>query len=146
MIITAVFAGALAGAILLLLSHLAPLFGAGNFIRDIDRPHIFGREVTHREAHFLGILVHMLISAWFGGLYAALVKIGIFSGYDALPILGWSVVMSVFVGGIVLPFEGHGLFGVKEDSWFPVDLFLTNIGWAVLFWWILSLWRNVIMY
>jgi len=143
MILTATVAGAFAGAVILLFSHLAPFVGAGNFVRDIDDPHIFGREVTHREAHFLGILVHLVISAWFGGLYAALVFWGVLSGYDFGSILGWGVVMSFFLGGVVLPLEGHGIFGSREDPWFPVDLVLTNIGWSVIFWWILSLWRIV---
>ena len=144
MILTSAVAGVLAGAIVLFLSHVAPIFGAGNFVKDIDDPHIFGKEVTHREAHFLGILVHLLVSAWFGGIYGWFVGLGIFGGYGLPSILGWGVVLSVFVGGVVLPLEGHGIFGVREDAWFPVDLFLANIVWSVLFWWILSLWRIVI--
>jgi len=140
MILTAAFAGILAGAIVLLLSHLAPLVGGGNFVRDIDKPHVFGREVMHREAHLLGILLHVLVSGWFGAIFAWLVRVGIFQNFDFVSIIGWGVVLSVFVGGVVLPLEGHGVFGVKEDSWFPVDLFLTNIGWSILFWWILRLW------
>lgn len=143
MILTSAFVGVTSGAIMLFLSHLAPLFGAGNFVRDIDKPRIFGKEVLPREAHFLGILMHLLVSGWFGAMFAALVGWGIFSGYDLLSILGWGVVLSVFVGGVVLPLEGHGLFGVKEDAWFPVDLFLTHVGWSVIFWWMLNLWHIV---
>ncbi len=144
MIFTATVAGVLAGAIVLFLSHVAPLFGAGNFVKDLDNPHIFGRKVTHREMHLLGILTHLLVSAWFGGIYGWLVVVGIFSGYGLFLILGWSVILTLFVGGVILPLDGHGLFGVREDAWFPVDLFLANIGWAILFWWILNLWRIVI--
>ncbi len=140
MILIALASGTIAGVIMLLFSHLAPVFGAGNFVRDIDQPRLFRRTVTRREGHFVGILVHILLSAIFGGGYAYLAELGIFPGYHLLSILGWSVVLTVFVGGVLLPIEGHGIFGVKEDAWFPVDLFLTTIGWGVLFWWIVRLW------
>ncbi len=139
MLLFALAAGAMSGVILLFFSHLAPAFGAGNFIRDLDQPHIFGQPVTRREAHLLGALVHVLVATLFGGIYAYLVMLHIFLGYELLSLLGWSLVLSLFVGGIVMPLEGHGLFGVKEDTWFPVDLVLTNAVWSLLFWWIMQM-------
>lgn len=144
MILFAAAVGAIAGAILLFFSHIAPVFGAGNFIRDIDKPHVFGRSVTRREAHAVGALVHIVFASTFGGLFAYLVDIGIFLEFDLLSLLGWSLLMTLFVGGIVLPLEGHGVFGVKEDAWFPVDLLMTNVLWAVLFWWFIGLWPVLI--
>jgi hypothetical protein len=140
MLLTALFAGALAGAIMLLLSHLAPFIGAGNFVRDLDNPHFFGKQITQREAHFLGILIHLFLSAGFGGIFALLVMGGVVTGYGFGTLMIWGVVVTMFMGGVVLPLEGHGLFGTREDAWFPVDLFLTNMGWALLFWWMIHLW------
>lgn len=140
MILTALAAGAIAGALLLFFSHVAPMFGAGNFLRDIDEPHVFGTSITRREAHLIGALLHILISAAFGGLFALFVEAGVFSDIGLLSLLGWSVVMTVFVGGVVMPLEGHGIFGVKEDAWFPVDLFVTNVFWAILFWGMMRMW------
>ena len=135
-------AGVIAGAVMLFLAHLAPVFGAGNFVRDLDEPHLFRREISRREAHLVGVLVHLLMTAAFGGLYAYLVIAGIFADFTLPSVLGWGFVVTLFMGGVVMPIEGHGVFGVREDAWFPVDLFLTHAGWAVVFWWIIRLWPN----
>ncbi|MFZ2804408.1 MAG: hypothetical protein WA001_04245 [Patescibacteria group bacterium] len=144
MIAAALAFGALAGAFLLFLAHVAPSFGAGNFVRDIDEPHFFGRDISHREAHFLGMLMHLTLSGIFGGLYAYFVSAGVFTDYSLLPILGWGFLTSVFIGGVILPLEGHGIFGIKEDAWFPIDLVLTSLVWAVLFWGLMHLWPSLI--
>lgn len=140
MILIAAVAGAIAGSIMLFLSHLAPALGAGNFVKDIDKPRFFGKVITRREAHFVGILAHIFLAAAFGAVYAYLFTLGIYEDFGVRNLLGWSVVTTIFAGGVALPLEGHGFFGVKEDPWFPVDLFLTNVGWAVIFWWIMRLW------
>ena len=140
MILAAMVSGMLAGAILLFLSHLAPLFGAGNFIRDLDRPKLLGRALSYREAHFLGILVHLTMSGVFAAAYAWLVMLQIFPGFYLIPLIGWGLILSLVTGGILLPLEGHGIFGTKEDAWFPVDLVLTNVFWSIVFWWLIRLW------
>jgi len=140
MIAIAFSAGCIAGAILLFLSHVAPMFGAGNFLRDMDEPRLFGKFITRREAHVVGAFAHLLISGLAGAAYGALIRMNVIPDFGFLPILGWSVVLSIAMGGIILPLEGHGLFGVKEDVWFPVDLFLTNILWGILFWGMMRLW------
>lgn len=145
MILIAAMAGTLAGIVMLLLSHLAPIVGAGNFVRDIDTPRVFGKEISRREATIIGALVHLIVSALFGALYAYAVRIGLTDGFRLLPLLGWSVVLSLFMGGVILPLEGHGIFGTREDAWFPVDLFVTNAIWAILFWWLIRLWSTLIV-
>lgn len=132
--------GIIAGSILLLVAHMAPYFGAENVIQDIDRPTLFGNALTRRESHLLGALVHLAASALFGLEYAFLVQMRVFDDVSLISILGWGVVFALFVGGVLLPLEGHGLFGVKEDAWFPVDLFLTSVLWSVVFWWLMKLW------
>jgi hypothetical protein len=122
-----------AGAVLLLLSHIAPRFGAGAFVRDLDQVCILGHDCSRREAHFIGIALHLGLSLIFGALFAYGVQEGVASGFHTLPLLGYAIALTIFTGGVVLPLEGHGLFGVKEDAWFPVDLLITNILWAFLF-------------
>lgn len=141
LILSAMGAGLCAGAVILFLSHIAPHFGAGNFVRDLDQPVLFGKHITKREAHFVGILVYLVLSLLFGGLFGFLVSLGILQ-IHFLSIIGWSVILALIYGGIVLPLEGHGLFGVKEDPWFPVDLFLSYLLWAVIFWWLMRLWLS----
>ncbi len=140
MYLTAASAGIIAGVIILFLAHVAPRFGAGNFVRDVDQPRIFGKELTRRESHLVGVLTHLAISGVFGCLYAILIHFGIFQSFGILPILIWSAVLCVFMGGVIIPLEGHGIFGIKEDAWFPVDLLVSNILWGVLFWMTMRLW------
>ncbi|MFA5935848.1 MAG: hypothetical protein WC787_03275 [Patescibacteria group bacterium] len=145
-ILPAMAAGASAGGILLLLSHVAPLFGAGNFVRDLDQPKLLGRDVTRREAHIAGMLIHLLVSIVGGGGYAFLISTGVISNFHFLPILAWSGIIALVMGGIVLPLEGHGVFGFKEDAWFPIDLLLTNVLWAILFWWLMRVWIGLAVF
>ena len=137
-------AGVSAGAILLFISHVAPYIGAGNFIRDLDRPHFFGKAMDRREAHFVGMFVHLLVSAIAGVGYGFLVDIGVVSGFGLFPLLGWSMILTLIIGGILLPLEGHGLFGVKEDAWFPVDLLLSCGFWGMLFYGIMAVWFTAV--
>lgn len=142
-IFAAMVAGISAGGIMLFLSHVAPYFKAGNFVRDLDQPVMFGKIVTKREAHLVGILTFIVISAVFGGLFGLLVQMNVVAGFQFLPIIIWSLILTLVYGGIILPLEGHGFFGLKEDAWFPVDLVITNFLWAVLFWQIASLLINI---
>lgn len=138
-IFPAMVAGMLVGGIMIFLSHVAPYFKAGNFVRDLDQPVLFGKTVTRREAHFVGIFVFLILSAVFGGLFGLLVETGAVSGFKFLALMIWGAVLSLIYGAIILPLEGHGFFGLKEDAWFPIDLVLSNLLWAVLFWQIASL-------
>ncbi len=128
---------------MLFLSHLAPYFKAGNFVRDLDQPVLLGRKVTRREAHLVGIFVFLILSTVFGGLFGLLVQTGVAAGFQFLPIILWSLVLTLVYGGVILPLEGHGFFGLKEDAWFPVDLVITDFLWAILFWQIASLLSSV---
>lgn len=139
MILASVAVGTFAGVVLFFFSHVAPMFGAGNFIRDLDEPRLFGKSVTRREAHLVGALAHILLAGVSGGIFGFLVSAHVFPGFNLFSLLGWSLVMTLFIGGVVMPLEGHGVFGVKEDAWFPVDLFLTSALWGVLVWGIMRI-------
>jgi hypothetical protein len=129
----AALAGIAAGAILFALNHLAPKFGAGRFVRDLDTVCILGHDCSGREAHLIGVLLHFVLSAFFGAAYAVAVGFGMVMGYAAGPLLMYAIILTVVMGGVVMPLQGHGLFGMKEDAWFPVDLLLTNVMWVALF-------------
>ena len=137
MILASAASGTFAGVVLFVFSHVAPMFGAGNFIRDLDKPRIFGAAVSRREAHVVGALTHILVSGASGAMFGFLVSLNIFQGFDLISLLGWSVVMTLAIGGVICP-KGHGVWR-KRDAWFPVDLFITNILWSVLFWWMIRI-------
>ncbi len=133
-------AGMAAGTILAFLSHVAPKFGAGNFIPEGEHPRLFGRMVSRREAYLVGIFVHLVLSAFFGLLFASLVEIGWLSGFD-LPSMLWFVAgLTLASGLVVMPLEGHGLFGRKHDPWFMADALITNLLWGLLFLLLVGLW------
>ena len=144
MILAGLIVGTIAGAILLFLSYLAPYVGAGNFIPELHDTDVLGKRLTRREGQFVGMLTHIVASAFFGALYAALVEWHVVYDFSIIHLLEWSLVMTLIIGGIVMPLEGHGLFGLKEDSWFPIDLLITNVNWAVLFWWLIPMWLFVL--
>jgi hypothetical protein len=133
-------AGMSAGAIMTFLSHIAPRLGAGNFIRDIDKPQLFGRDVSRRESHLLGILVHLCLSLVFGIVYAFFVQQSWVSGFDLLPLALYTLAMALFTGLVVMPIEGHGIFGRRHDAWFMADVILTNIFWGLLYFGLIGLW------
>lgn len=135
-----VLAGMSAGVILAFLSHVAPRFGAGNFITDPVQPKLFGKSVSRREAHFIGLLVHILLSGCFGFLFACLVEFGWFADYAYIPMLVWVVALTSFTGFVVMPLEGHGFFGRKHDAWFMVDALITNLIWGHLFLLLVHVW------
>lgn len=133
-------AGVIAGALIALLAHVAPMFGAGNYVRDLDQPRLLGKSVTRRESHLFGIVVHLVVSGFGGFAFAWSIGQGLFQEVSLLALLVWSCVICLFTGGIILPLEGHGVFGIKEDAWFPVDLVLSHLLWGVLIWFVMQLW------
>jgi len=133
------YAGLAAGAILLLFSHIAPRFAAKNFIRELDPSTMFGRVLSRREAHLIGILIHLILSTLSGILFAVGVQWG-WAPFKILPILAWSIILLLFSGLIVMPLEGHGWFGLKHDAWFAVDALITNILWGVMYLVLIKLW------
>ncbi len=134
------YAGGVAGVLLTLASHVAPWFGAGNFVRDLDEPCVFGKAISHREAHFLGILVHMIVCILSGVGFAFFVTRGWLSGFAVLPMLCWAIGFALFSGLVIMPLEGHGFFGRRHDAWFMIDGLLTNLFWGGLYLLLVRLW------
>lgn len=147
MVLFGAIAGIVAGGIMILLSHLAPRYGASpaggginEYVKDIDVIHCFGRKCSRRESHVIGITVHTILYMFFGLLYAVGVDQGIVSGFGIIPLFFYLLLMTVMLGGIIMPLEGHGIFGVREDKWFVIDLAILNFGWVILYGAFMSIW------
>ncbi len=125
-------AGAAAGGIVILASHLALRVNAGGVVRDLDQLRLFGREFSRRESHLIGIAINALLYAVAGVGFGTLVWFGILS-HDAAGLAVYVLVLTLVFGGVFLPLEGHGLFGSREDPWFAVDLLIANAVWVILF-------------
>ena len=139
MVITAGIAGLIAGIIMIFASHMAPRLGAGAFVKEVDVIKCFGRTCSRRESHIIGMLVHGSLYIAAGLVYGALAEQGVVSGFGAIPLLFYAALLTVFMGGVIIPLEGHGMFGWREDHWFAVDLIIMNLVWVILFGMIMQL-------
>lgn len=140
MVLFGAIAGIVAGAVMILLSHLASRYVAAAYAKDTDIIVCFGRRCTRRESHVIGITVHVILYMFFGLLYAVLVTQGVMDGFRALPLFIYALLVTLVMGGIFLPLEGHGLFGMREDKWFIIDLALANLGWMILYGAFMGIW------
>lgn len=131
-ILLAGIAGLGAGSILILLTHIAPRFGCDDLIKDPDAARFFGKTFSPRESHAIGVVVHLIVYGFFGMLFQVGVELGMVA-YLFLPLSAYAAVLTLFLGGVVLPLEGHGLFGWREDHWLAVDLLIMNALWVLLF-------------
>lgn len=134
-------AGLAAGTILAFFSYVAPRFGAGNFVRELEPPAVRGRVLDRRETHVTGLLIHLAFSGVLGVVFAGGVRIGWIPGFTVWSVLVYSVVVAMLIGLLVMPLEGHGLFGRKHDAWFMADALITTVLWGALYLALLHLWR-----
>ncbi len=124
-------AGLVASILILTLSHLASWFGV-EMSFDPDRARFFGMRLSKRESHTAGVIVHVLLYAALGMIFGAFVMNDVFA-FRFWPLAIYAFVVTIFLGGVIAPLEGHGPFGWKEDHWFGADLLLMNIAWVSLF-------------
>jgi uncharacterized membrane protein YagU involved in acid resistance len=140
MIMAGAYAGLAAGTVLAVAAYIAPKWSAGNYIRELEEPSVFGRKLTRREAHLLGLLLHIIFSTVFGLVFALAVAREWVSGFHLWPLFVYAVILWLFIGLVVMPLQGDGIFGRKHDAWFPVDALLTNVFWALLYLLFIRLW------
>jgi hypothetical protein len=140
LLLTGTLAGTAAGAILAFFSHVAPRFGGGNFILEREHPRLFGKPISRREAYLVGLLAHLILSGAFGFMFALLVLFGIFASFSYGAMLWFVAGLTLLVGLVIMPMEGHGFFGRGHDAWFMIDALLTNFLWGNLFLLLIRLW------
>lgn len=130
-----IVAGGIAGIIMAILIHLAMLVSVrGKHLPDIDAHYLFGRKYSAREAHLLGILIQLALSAVFGGVYVMLVDYAIvFKNFDYIDIALFGVLVWFLKGLIVTPLLGIGFFGAKEGKYVWFEMFITHQIYALAF-------------
>lgn len=132
MILLSGIAGFVSALVVMGISHIAPRFGLSAFRRDMDEAKFRGKEFSHRESHVIGFLIHTILYTCFGIFFGVAETYGIFS-VSFSSIAMYALYITIFLGGVVIPLEGHGLFGWNEDHWFCVDLLVMDFIWAFLF-------------
>jgi hypothetical protein len=125
------FAGTAGGAVLIFLSFLLPHLGLIQHSRlEADPGHI--HHLPRREANILSVAVHLVLFGILGMILGICVRAGVASTSIG-SVLGAGTIVTLIFGGIILPIEGSGVFGWKEDHWLGIDLFVMNVIWVVLF-------------
>jgi uncharacterized membrane protein YagU involved in acid resistance len=125
--------GVVASGVLILFSYLIPRWFVSGAEHTLDMVRFGGRAFSKKESAMIGIFIHLVFSLFFGVIYGVGMNAGIFD-LSITMMFVYSLVMTLVLGGILLPLEGHGLFGWKEDHWIAVDLFTANILWVLIFW------------
>lgn len=125
------FAGTAGGAVLIFLSFLLPHL---NLIRhprlEADPGHI--HHLPRREANIVSVGVHLVLFGILGMLFGLCIRSGLATAsFGSIVTAGF--IVTIIFGGIILPIEGSGFFGWKEDHWLGIDLFVMNSVWVVLF-------------
>lgn len=129
--------GVFTSGVLLLFSVIVPRWLVSKAVHELEVFRPGAGRMSKKESMLFGMVVHLIFSLFFGVLFGAAVMTGILS-VNAVSMLIYFFVMSLFLGGVVLPLEGHGLFGWKEDHWIPVDLLAMNALWILIFWALLA--------
>lgn len=125
--------GIVASGVLVLLSAIVPRWFVSEAVHELEVFRFGSKALSKKSSRLVGVLVHFIFSMFFGILFGAGMTVGIFQ--LNLASMGiFSIIMTLILGGIILPLEGHGLFGWREDHWIPVDLFAMNVLWIFIFW------------
>lgn len=125
--------GVVASAILTCGSLVLPKWFVSVGVHELDSVRLGRKSSKNRESSALGILMHLVLSFFFGALFGALMRLGILS-LDIFSVFVYYAAVSLVLGGVILPLEGHGFFGWKEGHWISVDVLAMNAVWMFLFW------------
>lgn len=125
--------GVVTSVAMMIVSAFIPRWFVSKAEHQLDVVRLRGRIFSKQESSILGVLLHIVFSLFFGVVFGVGMSFGIFS-LQISSMAVYFVAMSLVLGGIVLPIEGHGLFGWREDHWIPVDLLAMNVLWIFIFW------------
>lgn len=129
--------GIATSVVLMLLSILIPQSFVSKAEHELDEVRFGSKAFSKRESTVVGMLLHAMLSFFFGVVYGACLNAGVLS-VDAVSLGIYFLVTAAILGGIILPLEGHGFFGWKEDHWISVDLLAMNALWILIFWALLA--------
>jgi hypothetical protein len=88
----------------------------GNIPLLVDVKTFWGHRLTRGEVFWFGLFVHLLMAALFGALYELIAVKSLVEPYALGGLMAYSTLYYVFVGGVIFPLVGAGLFGRKEGK------------------------------
>ena len=140
-IVSAIFLSLTAGVITAIPGFLSELGPAGP--KDIpllvDIKTFWGRSLSRGEVFWFGLFIHLLMAALFGALYELIVVKSFVQPYHLDNLMIYAVFFWLFVGGVIFPIVGLGLFGKKEGKWVWFELLVVHHLFGLFMWLLVAL-------
>ena len=135
-VISAVFLSLAAGLITAVPAFLSELGKKAprNIPLLIDVKTFWGHKLTRGEVFWFGLSIHLLMAALFGALYELIAVKSFVHPYELDNLAVYASLFWVFVGGVIFPVVGLGLFGKKEGKWVWFELLVVHHLFALFVW------------
>jgi hypothetical protein len=135
-VISAVFLALVAGLITAVPGFISELAKKGpkNIPLLIDVKTFWGHKLTRGEVFWFGLFIHLLMAALFGALYELIVVKAFVRPYHLDNLFAYASCFYLFVGGVIFPVVGAGLFGRKEGKTVWYELLIVHHLFAFFVW------------
>jgi len=135
-VISAVFLSLLAGIITAIPGFLSELGKKkpDNIPLLVDVKSFWGKKLSNGEVFWLGFAIHLLMAALFGALYELIAVKSFVRPYHIDNLMVYASFFWLFVGGVIFPIVGLGLFGKKEGKWVWLELLVVHHLFAIFVW------------
>jgi len=100
----------------------------------IDVKTFWGRKLNRSEIFWFGLFIHLLMAALFGALYELIVVKSFVHPYELDNLAVYATFFWLFVGGVIFPVVGLGLFGKKEGEWVWFELLVVHHLFSLFVW------------
>lgn len=100
----------------------------------VDIKSFWGRKLSNGEVFWLGLFIHLVLAALFGAMYELIVVKSLVDPYHINNLVIYATFFWLFVGGVVFPVVGLGLFGKKEGKWVWLELLVVQYLLAFFIW------------
>lgn len=145
-IVSAIFLSLSAGLITALPGFFSELGKRGprNIPLLIDVKTFWGHPLTRGEVFWFGFMIHLLMAALFGALYELIVVKSLVQPYQLGNLMIYASFFWLFVGGVIFPLVGLGLFGKNEGRWVWFELLVVHHLFALFVWLLVFLFPSLL--
>lgn len=135
-VVSAIFLSLVAGLITAVPGFVSELSKKGpkNIPLLVDVKTFWGHKLTRGEAFWFGLFIHLLMAALFGALYELIVVNAFVRPYRLDNLMVYASCFYLFVGGVIFPIVGQGLFGRKEGKTVWYELLIVHHLFAFFVW------------
>lgn len=135
-VISAIFLALAAGAITAIPGIISELVKKEphNIPLLVDIKTFWGHTLTRGEVFWLGMAVHLLMAALFGALYELIAVKALVKPYGLEGLMVYASFFYLFVGGVIFPLVGAGIFGRKEGKTVWYELLIVHHLFGFFMW------------